>query len=73
VGLEFETNQQLRAAFPDKKLPPDRLKKFEDNARARTRAIKNAFFSALGLTVAALAIGLLIGYYLRTNFGAPSI
>jgi hypothetical protein len=72
VELEFETNQQLRAAFPDKTLPPDRLNKFQDNAWNRTRSVRIAFFSALGLTLLAIAVGLIAGYFLKRNFCAPS-
>lgn len=72
VQLECKSNQQLREAFIENVLPAAHLKKFEDRAWARIRAIRIAFFSALGLTLVALAMGLLTGYCLRFKFGAPS-
>lgn len=72
VALEFESNRQLLVAYPDRKLPPDKLKNFEDNARDRTRKIRSAFFAAIWYTVSAITLGLLTGHLIGLLAGKPS-
>ena len=62
VAAEFETNQQLLATYPNRQLPPDRVRHFEDNALDRTKKIRNAFFAALLSTTAAILFGYVSGY-----------
>ena len=69
VALEFETNQQLLTAYPNRQLPPERLKNFEDNAWDRANKLRKAFFIALWSTAGAIILGLLSGYWVRSVAG----
>lgn len=71
VVAEFETNQQLLSAYPKRKLPPERIKDFEDNALDRSKKIRKAFFVALLSTAAAIILGYVSGYCTGLAAGRP--
>ena len=71
VALEFQTNQQLLSTYPNRQLPPDRLKNFEEMAWDRTKKIRSAFFVALSSTAAAIILGLLTGCWIGRVAGKP--
>src|ERR1044071_6380318 len=54
VAFEFEKNQELLKVYPDRSLPADRLKNFEDLAWERTHKIREALFVAFFSTVIAV-------------------
>ena len=72
VAFEFEKNQELLKLYPDRALPPDRAKNFEDLAWERTRKIREAFFVALFSTFIAVLVGVVAGTTLASIAGKPS-
>jgi len=71
VAFEFEKNQELLKLYPDRTLPPERAKSFEDLAWERTRKIREAFFAALLSTVVAVIAGIVAGTTLSGIAGKP--
>ena len=72
VTSEFETNKQFLEQYPNRELPPERLKNFEDNAWDRTKKIRAAFFGAVWSTALAVLVGVLVGCFANSRFGKPS-
>jgi hypothetical protein len=72
VTSEFETNKQFIEQYPNRELPPERLKNFEDNAWDRTKKIREAFFGAVWSTALAVVVGVLIACYASSWLGKPS-
>ena len=72
VAFEFEKNPDLLKTYPDRALPPDRARNFEDLAWERTRKIRAAFFVAFLSTVMAILAGVVVGTTLGTIAGKPS-
>ena len=72
VAREFETNQQLREAYPNRQLPPDRRQGFEKNARDRMGKIGKALSGAFAIVLLTLVAGLLAGVVLNRAAGPPS-
>ncbi|MFH1215103.1 MAG: hypothetical protein V1706_01235 [Pseudomonadota bacterium] len=72
IAAEFETNKQFLQQYPNRVLPPERLKNFEDNSWDRTKKIRVAFFTALWSTTLAIVVGILAGHFVSSWFGKPS-
>jgi|ERR1043166_7917925 ABC-type dipeptide/oligopeptide/nickel transport system permease subunit len=72
VAFEFEKNQELLKVYPDRSLPADRLKNFEDLAWERTHKIREALFVAFFSTVIAVVAGVVAGTTLGAITGTPS-
>ncbi len=72
VASEFETNKQFLEKYPNRRLPPERLKEFEDTEWRRTKKIRTAFFTAVLSTALAILVGALVGHYANSRFGKPS-
>lgn len=73
IAFEFEKNQEWLKLYPDRALPPERFKKFEDLAWERTRKIREAFFTALFSTFIAVLAGVVAGTTLGSVAGKPSV
>lgn len=73
IAFEFEKNQELLKLYPDRALPPERAKGFEDLAWERTRKIREAFFVALFSTFIAVLAGVVAGTTLGSVAGKPSV
>ncbi len=72
VESEFETNTKFSEENPNRQLPPERLKRFEDNAWNRTKKIRAAFFTAVWSTTFAILVGVLAGCYANSRIVKPS-
>jgi hypothetical protein len=72
IAVEFERNRQLREQFPDKNLPVQRRIEFEANVRSQATLVRSSVLSGIGITLAAIALGVLVGVVLARLAGAPS-
>ena len=72
ISREFQTNTQLKAAYPDQRLPDDRREEFESAVREQTSSIRAAFLVGFAITLLSIVIGGGLGVLLRHLFGAPS-
>ena len=72
VSTEFETNKQLLEKYPDKELPPEDLKRYEEREGERTQKIRKALFGAFVYTVSAVVIAILSSLLLSAYFGKPT-
>ena len=72
ITVEFERNRQLLEQFPDKKLPAQRRTEFEANVRSQAKLVRSSVLSSIGITLTAIAVGVLAGVALERVFGLPS-
>lgn len=72
ISREFQTNDQLRAAFPGGTLPPERASEFESTVRAQVGSIRSSFARSIALTLFAMIVGAAVGFALRHAVGVPS-
>jgi len=69
VEAEWETNAQWRSAYPDQRVPQERLQKFRDLAATRTAKLRASVFGSLVTTIAAIIAGFGTGALLQRLFG----
>lgn len=72
IAVEFERNRQLLEQFPDKNLPARRRSEFEAKVRSQTMRVRSSVLSSIGITLAAIVVGVVVGVALRRFVGAPS-
>lgn len=73
MEVEFTTNVQLRAAYPDQRLPAEKVEEFRSRSRERTDKLRRALFGGIALAISAIVSGLLLGAVLRRLAGPASI
>lgn len=61
IKSEFNSNEQLKAQFPEEQLPPEKYKEFEEGILKSTNAVRHSFLVAFGWVFAAIAGGYLLG------------
>ena len=72
IEQEFKSNEQLRAAHPDGKAPPEVEDEWNKHNLNRAATIRRAFFSSLIITFSSIIIGIVIGLKLKNLFGNPT-
>lgn len=72
IQSEFSSNQQLREAYPDGKLPPERVEEFARTVREQTSNVRRALLGGIGITLLTILLGYLFGLVLSRVVGPPS-
>ncbi len=74
LEIEFEMNTEWLAKYPDRQVPPEKVEEIRLRAIQRTRKLRAAVFTAIGITVGAIICGLVAGRILRYFTGpAPLV